>query len=65
MRDQLRQAIIRKGWSATARLSGVDRTVLHRAFRPEGDKARMPSFTTVTLVAEALGLRLTVTDPWK
>ena len=43
------------GWSETARRSGIDRTVLHRAFRNQ----RL-SFVTVQCVARALGYRLTL-----
>lgn len=53
----LRAAIVDKGWSETARLSGVDRTVLHRAF-PKDMSRRFPHFVTVCLVAQALGFRL-------
>lgn len=63
--DQLRVAIVRTGWSATARLTGIDRTVLHRAFpdpRRIGRRARVPSFMTLALVADALGFRLVVTE---
>lgn len=54
---ELRAEIVRVGWSATARLTGVDRTVLHRAF-PVDRKHRGCHFETVCLVAEKLGFEL-------
>jgi DNA-binding phage protein len=56
---RLRKAIIKTGWSETARRVGMDRTALHRAFAPHRGN-RTPSFVTISLVAQALGLKLTV-----
>lgn len=55
--EAIRLAIIRTGWSRTAELAGLDRCNLHRAF---GGRTRgsLPNFTTITTVAQALGLRL-------
>lgn len=55
----LRGEIARVGWSETARRAGVDRCNLHRAFPADPGK-RNPSFATVTEVARALGLEVTV-----
>jgi DNA-binding phage protein len=55
----VRASIVLAGWSETARRSGVDRTALHRAFPPERG-GRMPSFSMVIAVADALGLRLSI-----
>ncbi|HVL29545.1 MAG TPA: hypothetical protein VM326_02345 [Sphingomicrobium sp.] len=46
----------RRGWSATARASGVDRCALHRALRP----GARPSLSTIVRVANACGLKLTL-----
>lgn len=54
----VRSEIVRVGWSEIARRSGMDRTALHRAFPPKGD--RNPSFRTMTSVADAVGLEFTV-----
>lgn len=58
--EELRAAIVRTGWSETARRSGVDRCNLHRAFTAERRGGGLPSFATVAAVARALGLRLCV-----
>lgn len=60
--EELRAAIVRTGWSETARRCGIDRTALHRSFRPKRGNGQ-PSFVTVSLVAEALGLRLSIERP--
>lgn len=54
----VRREIVRTGWSETARRAGVERTALHRAFPPRGQ--RNPSFVTFTNVAAAVGLEFTV-----
>lgn len=53
----LRARIVRTGWSKTGRLTGIDRTALHRAF-PDKPTDRAPSFRTIDKVAATFGLRL-------
>lgn len=53
----LREAIVETGWSKTARLCGLDRTVLHRAFPKDITKSGR-NFETVCVVARALGYSL-------
>jgi DNA-binding phage protein len=57
--DTLRPAIVRAGWSATARRAKVDRVTLHRSF-PARRGARVPNLGTVAAVAEALGLTISI-----
>jgi DNA-binding phage protein len=61
---QIRVAIVRQGWSETARRSGVRRETLHRTFGPNPD-IRAPNLNTIDAVVTALGLRLSLTraDP--
>jgi DNA-binding phage protein len=63
--DQVRAAIVRQGWSATAKAAGLDRTSLHRAFPEKRNANRAMSLDTLDLVVAALGLRLSLTraDP--
>jgi DNA-binding phage protein len=63
--DQVRAAIVRKGWSATASATGLDRCSLHRAFPVNRNPNRAMSLDTLDLVVAALGLRLSLTrgDP--
>lgn len=56
-----RAAIVRTGWSETARRCGLDRTSLHRAFRAN-PSTRSPNLGTVAAVALALGLELTIRE---
>lgn len=61
---QLRAGIVRTGWSEMARRTGLDRCALHRSF-PEIRGNRSMNLMTAALVANALGLRLSLTrgDP--
>lgn len=54
---QLREAIVRTGWSETARRAGVNRCALHRSFKRGGT----PSFERIDAVAEAVGMRVSLT----
>ena len=56
----IREAIERIGWSETARLSGVDRTTLHRCFGRNG--RGHPALATIERVLPHVGLELTVTE---
>jgi DNA-binding phage protein len=59
--NQLGDAVADAGWTATARRSGVDRVTLHRLFgNMPGRTTNAPNFATLCLIAEALGLELTV-----
>lgn len=58
---QVRSAIVRTGWSETARRSGIRRETLHRSFSGRPD-AQTPSLTTIAAVADALDLALSVTE---
>lgn len=58
--SEIRAAIVRMGWSETARRSGVDRTVLHRTFAEKPRKG--PSLRTIERVLPALGLELAVRE---
>lgn len=57
----LRAAIVRTGWSETARRSGVNRVTLHRCF-PHRGSGTNPSLATIAAVAGALSLQLTVSE---
>jgi DNA-binding phage protein len=56
IRDELRPRIAEVGWTAMARLSGVERASLHRAFRHNGK----PNLDTINKVLPHVGLRLTL-----
>jgi DNA-binding phage protein len=60
IRDQVREAIVRVGWSETARRSGYDRCNLHRAFRK--NSRTVPNLATIVDVAEAVGLKIEVRE---
>jgi DNA-binding phage protein len=54
--DLCRNEIKRRGWSRSARMTGIDRTALHRAFNPS--RQHTPSFKTIMAVARALDIKL-------
>jgi DNA-binding phage protein len=56
----LRDAIVRTGWSETARRVGMDRTALHRAFGATKPSTRSCHFATIMAVADAVGLELRI-----
>jgi probable addiction module antidote protein len=53
--DVLGAEVKRVGYTETARRTGIDRCSLHRAFR---SKSSMPAFSTIALVAMAVGVKL-------
>jgi len=62
---RIREAIVRVGWSETARRCGIDRVTLHRAFgttpKVKGPRGPIgPSFDTVLAVLPAVGLKLII-----
>lgn len=56
-RLRFRDAIIRTGWSKTAKLTGLERTALHRSF---GTKPKDVKLSTLLRLAPVVGLKIDI-----